>query len=462
MPAAGQPETLGCKLPREREKWIAIRANSATVYFWSAPRGAELPEKALPRHPREPRSIGGEAAPASFGLKPRNKEGTISAAEPLPRILIAEDERDLAEMISFHLKKRGFEPGLAANGLEAWEELKSGRWDLLVLDLMMPGLDGWELCRLIRRSEDRILSGIPILMLSARATPEDRVQELELGADDYLTKPFSLAELGARADRLLQKKRSLEGLQREIEGLRLQITDQESNLREIIHDLKNPLLSIGASAKVLMNRNSDEGKISFLRGIYENSLSMTRWLEELLALSDFSLKSVEKDKEWVDPGSLAKNAADLLRPIGLGKKIEVEFQNPDLLPGLWANKRWVQRAVENLIANALKYTPEEGKVEIKTRLSRKGGEMGVEISVRDNGIGIPGEDIAKVFDPFYRARNARNEKGIGLGLSLVKQVVDFHGGKIEVKSEVGIGSCFSIFLPIGGNGPGNRGEREAS
>jgi len=405
-----------------------------------------------------------EATGVNFGLMPLSKqeENANRAAEDLPRILIVDDEPDLVEMLSFHLKKRGYETHLAFNGREAWEELNSIHPDLLILDLMMPEIDGWEVCRLVRRNENPMIRNIPILILSARTLPEDRIQGLELGADDYLTKPFSLAELTLRIDRILQKKKTVAELYREVDRLRLQMREQETNLREIIHDLKNPLMSIGASAKVLMRKDPDEEKISFLRNIYQNSMSMTRWLEEILAFSDLSLKNLEKDKECLEVNSLVKTATELLSPIGKGKKIAVDFHSQDLLPAIMGNKRWLQRAVENLITNAFKYTPDEGRIEIKTGLVEMNGERLIEISVKDNGVGIPAEDISKIFEPFYRGRNTKNEKGIGLGLSLVKQVVELHGGKIKVLSELGKGSLFSIIIPVSSEPTGNGGEKMAS
>ena len=129
---------------------------------------------------------------------------------------------------------------------------------------------------------------------------------------------------------------------------------------------------------------------------------------------------------------------------------------------IMGNKRWLQRAVENLITNAFKYTPDEGRIEIKTGLVEMNGERVIEISVKDNGVGIPAEDISKIFEPFYRGRNTKNEKGIGLGLSLVKQVVELHGGKIKVQSELGKGSLFSIHIPMSSEPTGNGGEKMAS
>src|SRR3974377_3205 len=106
-------------------------------------------------------------------------------------------------MLVFSLEKRGYESSRAFGGMEAWEKMTSEKFDLVLLDLMMPDLDGWELCRMVRRNEQKHIRETPILVLSARTLPEDRIQGLELGADDYLTKPFSLAELTLRVEKLL-------------------------------------------------------------------------------------------------------------------------------------------------------------------------------------------------------------------------------------------------------------------
>ncbi|HYB20803.1 MAG TPA: sensor histidine kinase, partial [Thermodesulfobacteriota bacterium] len=143
---------------------------------------------------------------------------------------------------------------------------------------------------------------------------------------------------------------------------------------------------------------------------------------------------------------LVKKAIDLLRAAGREKKIEIDFK-PDLdLPNVLCNEWWMQRALENLLLNALKYTPEGGKVEVS--VIRSAEEDAVEIIFKDNGIGIFAEDLPKIFEPFQRGRNASGEEGIGLGLCLVKETVDLHGGKILVQSEPERGSTFSIVLPV--------------
>jgi signal transduction histidine kinase len=173
---------------------------------------------------------------------------------------------------------------------------------------------------------------------------------------------------------------------------------------------------------------------------------LTRWLEEILAFSDSPFKGMMSEMGEVEIPSLVKRTVDLLRDAGREKKIEIEFRSPSSLPAVFCNERWMQRALENLLSNALKYTPEGGKVEVEVSLSAEGES--IEIAVKDNGIGIFAEDLPKIFEPFQRGLNASGEKGIGLGLSLVKEVIDLHTGKIDVESKPQKGTTFSVVLPI--------------
>ena len=299
---------------------------------------------------------------------------------------------------------------------------------------------------MIRRDERKEIRETAILMLSARALTSDRIYGLELGADDYLTKPFSLGELCLRVEGMLKKRRAVSELFKEVDHLRFKMQEQEVGLRKVIHDLKTPLISMGASAKLLMRRSNQDEGLDFLRSIYENSLRLTHWLEEILLFSEAPFKGMVSEMEEIEIQTLVKKTVDLLRATGREKKIEIDFRPDFGLPTVLCNVRWMQRALENLLLNALKYTPEEGKVKIM--VGRSIEEEAVEIIFKDTGIGIFAEDLPKIFDPFQRGRNASGEKGIGLGLSLVKEVVDLHGGEVRVRSEPQKGTAFSIVLPV--------------
>jgi hypothetical protein len=365
------------------------------------------------------------------------------------KILIADDERDLVEMLAYNLRKKGYQTFAAYNGFEAWNQIQSERPDLLILDLMMPDLDGWELCRLIRRNNEEEIKELSILMLTARAMPEDRVYGLEIGADDYLTKPFSLNELILRVEKLTERRKSVYQLKEEMEFLQSSIQKKETDLKRVVHDLKNPLLSIGASAKRMLRRNQDEEELKILRMIYDNSLRLTRWVDDTL-----SFNKMEDELKEVDIRPLIQQIINLQKEGSLEKKIEIDFDASPSIPLIRCHEQLIFRVIENLLNNALKYTPEGGRVNVIITSPIKCEEEGIiEISVKDTGIGIPKEDIEKIFEPFYRGNNAPKEIGTGLGLSFVKQAVDLHGGRILVQSELEKGSTFSVMLPVGGKVP---------
>jgi signal transduction histidine kinase/predicted metal-dependent phosphoesterase TrpH len=410
---------------------------------------------------------GSERKPLPVGTLFEKGTDSNETEEPgTAKILIADDEKDLVEMLAYNFRKRGYQIVTAYDGFEAWEKIESEKPDLMILDLMMPGLDGWELCRLIRQNGREEIKNIGILMLTARAMAEDRIYGLEIGADDYLTKPFSIAELILRVEKIIQKREIISELHAQMAHQWGEIEKREESLRKVVHDLKTPLISMGTSAKLLLRKEQAEKKSKFLGSIYENSLKLTRWVDD--ALKSFNLFPQEwKDQmREVEIESMVKGGIDLLRDTGEKKEIEVIFRSLPPIPSLQCNEHLLQRALNNILSNALKYTPRGGRVEVSViPYIRKGGYGGViEISVKDTGIGINQEDIEKIFNPFYRGKNAKEEDGVGLGLSFVKEVVELHGGRILVQSELNEGSTFSILLPIG-NSPQEEGiekQRESS
>ncbi len=364
------------------------------------------------------------------------------------KILIAEDERDLVEMLAYNLEKKGYLTSRAYNGLDAWNRIESDEPELLILDLMMPKMDGWELCRLIRQHPREKVREIGILMLTARTLPEDRVLGLELGADDYLTKPFSLSELILRVEKMVRKRRIVIGLAEEVERIRLEMKSKEDNLRKVAHDLKTPLISMGASAKLLLRKDPDGERSSSLTTIYENSLRLAQWVEDISRLEKPAHMASDPDHKEINIQKLTRRVVELHTELAKEKNIEITFRSsPDLLP-VRGNETLLERALANLISNGLKYTPRGGSVKISVT-SYLGKEKNgvIEVSVEDTGIGIYGEDIERIFTPHCRGKNVSDKEGLGLGLSLAKEVVESHGGRILVHSEPNKGSIFSVLLP---------------
>jgi two-component system sensor histidine kinase/response regulator len=377
------------------------------------------------------------------------------------RILIADDKRDLVKMLSYNLEKKGHQTVIAHDGGEAWDKIKSERADLVILDLMMPGIDGWELCRLIRNHQNREIRDLGILMLTARALPEDRVDGLKLGADDYLTKPFALNELILRAEKILAKRIAFHGVSHELHQLQHKVKASEENLHQLVHDMKTPLISMGTMAKLLLNSQDREEKLRFLKNIYDSSLRITQWVDSVLKHYALSSQDLKPQIKEVEIPTLVRRVIGLMDEYASRKRIKICFEEAPGVPTIQGDESLIERAVANVLANALKYTPEGGQVDLSViEYLDKGEPAIVEIAVEDTGTGISPEDLDRVFEPFHRGKNASGEDGAGLGLSLVKEVVELHGGKVLVQSEPQKGSTFSILLPVGEKRKGKEVERE--
>jgi signal transduction histidine kinase len=389
-----------------------------------------------------------------------NDESSGGSVQTLrEKILIVDDEEEIVDLVAHNLKGKGYQTRTAYNGFEALEKVQSETPEVMILDLMMPDLDGWELCQIIRRHDNEVIKGISILMLSARAMPEDRVYGLKLGADDYLTKPFSINELILRVEKLIEKRKIVGNLKGEMKLLHSKTQEKEASLRKVVHDLKNPLISMGASAKRMLRRNQTEEDLNILKNIYNSSLRLTRWVDEALLPAELFHQRIKDEMKDVQIQLVVERAVDSIKDAAAEKRIEVHFSTSPCIPLIPCHEGWILRAIENLLANALKYTPGGGRIEVTVTSYLGWKELGiVEISVKDAGIGILAEEVEKIFKPFYRGKNVDNEPGVGLGLSIVKEVVDAHGGRILVQSEPQKGSTFSILLPV--KKPNGKGVKE--
>lgn len=198
-----------------------------------------------------------------------------------------------------------------------------------------------------------------------------------------------------------------------------------------------------------MRAGEKDEALEMLRAIYETSHRLGRRLEEILLFSASSFSEKKILMKEINLPLMADRLKESFKPLAREKMIAMEFHPFPAFPLLRGDARWLERALENLIGNALKYTPEGGRVEVGGSMNTE--EKKAEIWVQDTGRGIFPEEIQQVFHPFHRGSNAGSESGMGLGLSLVKKVVEMHGGEIAVQSELKKGSTFSIILPVEGN-----------
>jgi signal transduction histidine kinase len=265
-----------------------------------------------------------------------------------------------------------------------------------------------------------------------------------------------------RVEKLMEKRKTISQLTEQMESLHSSMKTKESNLRRIAHDLKSPLISIGFSAKRILRKSQNEETSGDLKTIFDSSLQLTRWIDETFFCHDLSESGWQEQMKEVDVKPLVQKTIDLLKENASEKSITIEFKASPSIPEISCHEPLMYRALVNLLSNALKYTPRGGKVEVAViaYLSKRGTGV-MEISIKDNGIGISEEDLEKIFEPYYRGKNISTEEGKGIGLSFVKEVIDLHGGKILVQSEPNKGSTFSILFSIRENIKGKEVKEKA-
>lgn len=361
------------------------------------------------------------------------------------KILIVEDEVELAEVLEYNLRRGGFDVLTAHDGLSACRLVGAERPDLILLDLLLPDLDGWEICRLLRGHHDAELASTPILMMTALGSLDDRLRGLELGADAYLAKPYSVKEVALQARNLLARRRERQALTVGMATLRAGAALEGDFQEMLFHELRNQLLIIGGYSSLLVKGTSalplDEG----LQAIRRSALHLESLAEGFLLCRRLEAGVFELPLEKVALDELAAETIERCRPLAAAKRIAVRLAATAPLPPRFLSRTAAGLVISSLVENAIKYS-EAGK-EIVLRL-HDNAEAGVTLEVEDHGPGIPAAEIDRVFERFYRGEgSAGKTRGSGLGLYICRTLTRAMGGSVEVQSVPGEGSCFIVRFP---------------
>jgi two-component system, sensor histidine kinase and response regulator len=350
------------------------------------------------------------------------------------RLLIVDDVSDNLFLIRTILEEEGYEVLEAANGKTALELVKSQLPDLVLLDVMMPDMDGFEVTRCIRAWQD--LPFIPILLITAY-DQTSAVKGLDLGADEFIRKPVEADELLARVRSLLRLKHSIE----ERDNIARQRQDFVSRLT---HDLRTPL--VAADRMLGLLQDGALGSISqpvkeALEVMSRSNLNLLEMVNKLLDVYRYEAGSKTLEMRPIDVAELVQQVVEELSPIAKTKNLDLITDIATDLPPVKGDRLELVRVFNNLIGNALKFT-EAGKVEVS--VTPKDAEIAISIS--DTGPGIPEAERPFLFQRFQQGFH--HKQGSGLGLYLSHYIVTAHGGKISLQCGTDGGSCFSVYLPI--------------
>ena len=361
------------------------------------------------------------------------------------KILIVEDEKDLVQILEYNLNKKGYAAIAALDGLTACRMIEEEKPDLVLLDLMLPDLNGWDICKLIRSHEDEEISETPIIMLTALGSPEDKIRGLELGADDYMPKPFVIKEVLLKVGRMIRKAKKNKQLNIKIKNLESKKTRQIDFQNILFHELKSQLIVIsGFSSKIEKKGNKvPPDRRQYYAGIIkECSNSLILLAEEMLIISRLETGAYPLPMENVCFEETIQQIIPIFSEQAKEKDISIEFERIGKIPQIRLNSAGLKVSLSSIIENGIKYSPLKTCLKIKL-LSQE--ENMVILEVEDNGPGIPKKDLEKIFTKFYRGENVKHKtKGTGLGLYTAKTVVEAMGGRITVESINGNGSRFRM------------------
>ena len=368
-------------------------------------------------------------------------------------ILLIEDELQLLENVAENLQYEGFTVDTAKNGWEGVEKALKIIPDIIVCDLMMPELDGYGV--LLELRSNAKTSHIPIIFLTARTDLEDVRFGMNLGADDYLTKPCRHQDLvNAISARMLKHSQSAGQYERTVGILEEVLAkEHESSLLKtrflsmVSHDLRSNLTSILSSQQLLKNyydKMTPERRDTYYTRIERNVHHMLTMLDDLLMVGENVAGTALLNVEDISIAQLCNDiCGDIHHLHHATHTIQLDIDD-NLNPYMQADHRYLIRAITNLMNNAVKYSPEGTTVTLQVYNAENDHVM---IAVQDEGIGIPPEDIENLFDIYKRANNVGRISGDGIGLAVVKQVVDLHKGQLQVQSQVDVGTRFVMTLP---------------
>lgn len=362
-------------------------------------------------------------------------------------ILAVEDDPSILQIVALLLEDEGFKVLQASNGEAALAVLETFRPDLIISDVMMPGMDGFDLYEHVRQQPG--FAQIPFIFLTAKSRRADVRRGMELGADDYLTKPFEAEELlsavKVRLERAAETRSVIEEASADL---------QDKIVRTLTHEFRTPLSLVVGYTELLEATGQQMGTDDFqtiLHGLYSGSQRLMGLVEDFLLLSRLSTGSLAREargevRTTVDPDQVVGKVVSEFESQAAGKDVQLVVKAGTCSQAVRIAQHHLSEIVHRLVDNALKFSKNHGGKVIVA--CRQEGEFWL-LTVADNGIGIPQEALSWIFEAFRQVdREKMEQQGAGVGLAIVRGLAEAYGGRVTVESVLGKGTVFAVQLPL--------------
>jgi signal transduction histidine kinase len=358
------------------------------------------------------------------------------------QVLIVEDSLTQATQLCCAFERRGYIVHCVSTGAMALELFRQHAPEIVILDYYLPDMTGDQLLPDVKHPGSQAIA----VIITSDTSPENATHCILHGADSYVRKPFDpvylidLCEKARRQHALLRIKELLEARTKELERERADF------LAMLTHDIKNPLGVILGCTEILMEEAKDRAsteELHFLQRLQSNALLVHSLVSNYLDYARSESGNLTLNKQPLDLGALLLRVVQRYEAEAHRREITLNFNLTQELSPFEGDPLALERVFTNLLHNALKFTPQSGCV----TLSAERSNSEVAVSVTDTGCGIALEELPQIFQRYRRTVANRHQEGTGLGLFIVKALVEAHGGRVEVASMLGQGSCFTVFLP---------------